>query len=41
MLLGTWGASLLGNLLTATGATGTSQGRGTTRAGEDRTGQDF
>ena len=41
MLLGTWGASLLGNLLTATGTTRTSQGRGTTRAGEGRTGQDF
>ena len=43
MLLGTLGASLLGNLLTGKGAIAVSQGRGTNRAGEDtdRTGQDF
>ena len=50
MLLGTLGASLLGNLLTGKGAIVTSQkreanmfGRGTIRAGEGtvRAGQDF
>ena len=43
MLLGTLGASLLGNLLTGKGMIGTSQGRGAIRAGEDtaRAGQDF
>ena len=50
MLLGTLGASLLGNLLTGKGVIATSQGReanmtgrGTIRAGEGtiRTGQDF
>ena len=42
MLLGTLGASLLGNILTCKGiirvgegAIATSQGRGTTRAGQD------
>ena len=34
MLLGTLGASLLGNLLPGKGAIVTSQGRGTIRAGE-------
>ena len=34
MLLGTIGASLLGNLLTGKGAVTTSQGRRTIRAGE-------
>ena len=34
MLLGTLGASLLGNLLTGKEAIATSQGRGTLRAGE-------
>ena len=34
MLLGTSGASLLGNLFTGKGAIATSQGRGTNRAGE-------
>ena len=43
MLLGTLGASLLGNLLTGKGMIGKSQGRVTIRAGEDtaRAGQDF
>ena len=43
MLLGTLGASLLGNLLASKGALATSQGWGTIRAGEGtiRTGQDF
>ena len=43
MLLGTLGASLLGNLLASKGAIATSQGWGTVRAGEGtiRTGQDF
>ena len=43
MLLGTLGASLLGNLLTGKGAIAPSQGRGTIRAGEGtiRSGQDF
>ena len=35
MLLGNLGACLLGNLLTAKGATATSQGRGSIRAGEN------
>ena len=35
MLLGTLGASLLGNLLTVKGAIETSQGQGTIRAGEE------
>ena len=35
MLLGTLGASLLGNLLTGKSAIATSQGRGTIRAGEE------
>ena len=34
MLLGTLGASLLGNLLTGKGAKSTSQGRSTIRTGE-------
>ena len=34
MLLGTLGASLLGNLLPGKGAIATSQGRGTIRTGE-------
>ena len=34
MVLGTLGASLLGNLLTGKGVIATSQGRGTIRAGE-------
>ena len=34
MLLGTLGVSLLGNLLTGTGAIATSQGRGTIRTDE-------
>ena len=43
MLLGTLGASLLGNLLTDKRAIATSQGRDTIRAGEGtvRAGQDF
>ena len=43
MLLGTLGASLLGNLLTGKGEIATSQGRGTIRADEGtiRAGQDF
>ena len=43
MLLGTLGASLLGNLLTGKGAIATSQGQRTIRAGEGtiRAGQDF
>ena len=43
MLLGTLGASLLGNLLASKGALAKSQGWGTIRAGEGtiRTGQDF
>ena len=43
MLLGTLGASLLGNLLTCKRVRLTSQGRGTIRAGEGtfRAGQDF
>ena len=43
MLLGTSGATLLGNLITGKGAVATSQGRGTIRAGEGtvRAGQDF
>ena len=36
MLLGTLGASLLGNLLTGKGAIETSQGRGIYRAGKDK-----
>ena len=36
MLLGTLGASLLGNILAGKGAIATSQGRGINRAGEDR-----
>ena len=36
MLLGTLGASLLGNLLTGKGAIATSQGRGIYRAGKGR-----
>ena len=35
MLLGTLGASLLGNLLTGKWAIATSQGRGTIRVGEE------
>ena len=35
MLLGTLGASLLGNLLTGKGAIAASQGGGTIRAGEE------
>ena len=34
MLLGIWGAGLLGNLLTGKGAMTTSQGRGIYRAGK-------
>ena len=34
MLLGTLGASLLGNILAGKGAIATSQGRGVNRAGE-------
>ena len=34
MLLGTLGANLLGNISSGKGATGTSQGRGTNRAGK-------
>ena len=43
MLLGTLGASLLGNLLTGKEATAVSERRGTIRAGEGtiRAGQDF
>ena len=43
MLLGTLGASLLGNLLSGKGAIATSQERGTIRGGEGavRAGQDF
>ena len=43
MLLGTLGASLLGNLLTGKGSIAMSQGRGTIRAGEGiiRAGQGF
>ena len=43
MLLGTLGASLLGNLLTGKGARATSQGGGAIRAGQGivRAGQDF
>ena len=50
MLLGTLGASLLGNLITGKGVVATGQGRGTIRAGEGtfragegtvRAGQDF
>ena len=43
MLLGTLGASLLGNLVTGKGAITTSQGRGTIRAGERtiRASEDF
>ena len=43
MLLGTLGASLLGNLLTGKGVIATSQARGTIRAGEQAitVGQDF
>ena len=43
MLLGTLGASLLGNLLTGKGARVTSQRRGTIRAGQGivRAEQDF
>ena len=45
MLLGTLGASLLGNLLTGKGAIATSQGRGIYRAGKgrgiNRAGEDF
>ena len=50
MLLGTLGASLLGNLLIGKGAIATTQGRGIIRAGEDtfradegtvRAGKDF
>ena len=43
MLLGTLGASLLGNLLTDKAMIGKSQGRGTIGAGEEtaRAGQDF
>ena len=36
MLLGTLGASLLGNLLTGKGAIATSQGRGIYRVGEGK-----
>ena len=36
MLLGTLGASLLGNLLTGKGAIATSQGRGVYRAGKGK-----
>ena len=36
MLLGTLGASLLGNLLTGKGAIATSQGRGIYRAGKGK-----
>ena len=36
MLLGTLGASLLGNLLTGRGAIATSQGRGVHRAGKGK-----
>ena len=36
MLLGTLGASLLGNLLTGKGAMATSQGRGIYRAGKGK-----
>ena len=36
MLLGTLGASLLGNILAGKGAIATSQGRGINRAGEGR-----
>ena len=36
MLLGTLGASLLGNILAGKGAIATSQGRGINKAGEDR-----
>ena len=36
MLLGTLGASLLGNLLAGQGAIATSQGRGVNRAGKGR-----
>ena len=36
MLLGTLGASLLGNLLTGKGAIATSQGRGIYRAGKSK-----
>ena len=36
MLLGTLGASLLGNLLTGKGAIETSQGRGIYRAGKGK-----
>ena len=36
MLLGTLGASLLGNLLTGKGAIETSQGRGIYRAGKSK-----
>ena len=43
MLLGTLGASLLGNLLASQGVIATSQVRGTIRAGKDtiRAAQDF
>ena len=36
MLLGTLGASLLGNLLTGKGVIATSQGRGVYRAGKNK-----
>ena len=36
MLLGTLGASLLGNLITGKGAIATSQGRGIYRVGEGK-----
>ena len=36
MLLGTLGASLLGNILTGKGAIATSQGRGIYRAGKGK-----
>ena len=39
MLLGTLGASLLGNFLTGKGTIATSQGQGTVRAGEGTVGQ--
>ena len=41
MLLGTLGASLLGNLLTSKGAIVASQGQGTIRAGEGTVGAGF
>ena len=43
MVLGTLGASLLGNLVAAKGAMATREGRGTIRAGEgtSRADQDF